>query len=81
LKRGIFNSTVQKRIGAEIAEDQTNKLSEVSIEDVDEEFLDLMDVVEEEIYVNSVTGERGGPTGSEPTRYGDWERKGRTSDF
>ncbi len=25
--------------------------------------------------------ERGGPKGPEPTRYGDWERKGRCSDF
>ncbi|KNE64377.1 hypothetical protein, variant [Allomyces macrogynus ATCC 38327] len=25
--------------------------------------------------VNPVTGERGGPRGPEPTRYGDWERK------
>jgi len=25
--------------------------------------------------------ETGGPTGPEPTRYGDWERKGRCSDF
>lgn len=32
-------------------------------------------------YVNPVTGERGGPRGLEPTRYGDWERKGRVSDF
>lgn len=27
------------------------------------------------------TGEIGGPKGKEPTRYGDWERKGRISDF
>ena len=27
------------------------------------------------------TGERGGPRGPEPTRYGDWERKGVASDF
>lgn len=26
-------------------------------------------------------GEVGGPDGPEPTRYGDWERKGRVSDF
>ena len=26
-------------------------------------------------------GEVGGPKGPEPTRYGDWERKGRVSDF
>ena len=27
------------------------------------------------------TGETGGPKGLEPTRYGDWERKGRCIDF
>ena len=26
-------------------------------------------------------GEEGGPVGLEPTRYGDWERKGRCVDF
>ncbi|CAG2176287.1 unnamed protein product [Oppiella nova] len=31
--------------------------------------------------VNPRTGERGGPTGPEPTRFGDWERKGRVTDF
>ena len=25
--------------------------------------------------------EIGGPVGPEPTRFGDWERKGRVSDF
>lgn len=25
--------------------------------------------------------EHGGPSGPEPTRYGDWERNGRCSDF
>ncbi|KAJ2000688.1 hypothetical protein GGI04_004051 [Coemansia thaxteri] len=30
---------------------------------------------------NPVTGEVNGPRGPEPTRYGDWERKGRVSDF
>jgi hypothetical protein len=25
--------------------------------------------------------ETGGPAGPEPTRYGDWERNGRVSDF
>ena len=28
-----------------------------------------------------VTPEIGGPQGPEPTRYGDWERNGRCSDF
>eukprot|EP00037_Helgoeca_nana_P030218 m.371765 g.371765 ORF g.371765 m.371765 type:complete len:118 (+) comp28134_c1_seq6:150-503(+) len=31
--------------------------------------------------VNPVTGEVNGPRGPEPTRYGDWENKGRCSDF
>lgn len=31
--------------------------------------------------VHKVTGEIGGPRGPEPTRYGDWERNGRCSDF
>ena len=30
---------------------------------------------------NPSTGEIGGPRGPEPTRYGDWERKGRCIDF
>ncbi len=30
---------------------------------------------------NPETGEVDGPKGPEPTRYGDWERKGRVYDF
>ncbi len=30
---------------------------------------------------NAETAETGGPDGPEPTRYGDWERKGRCVDF
>ena len=28
-----------------------------------------------------IVQENGGPKGPEPTRFGDWERKGRCSDF
>ena len=28
-----------------------------------------------------IPGEVGGPKGPEPTRFGDWERKGRVTDF
>lgn len=30
---------------------------------------------------NPKTGEVGGPRGPEPTVYGDWQRKGRVTDF
>ncbi|KAF3794013.1 Succinate dehydrogenase assembly factor 4 [Nymphaea thermarum] len=36
---------------------------------------------EDGVFVNKETGEVGGPRGPEPTRYGDWERGGRCSDF
>jgi hypothetical protein len=29
----------------------------------------------------ALTAEQGGPAGPEPTRYGDWERKGIAVDF
>lgn len=32
-------------------------------------------------YRNPETGEIGGRRGPEPTRYGDWEKNGRISDF
>uniref|UniRef100_A0A3P8RNX4 Succinate dehydrogenase assembly factor 4, mitochondrial n=1 Tax=Amphiprion percula TaxID=161767 RepID=A0A3P8RNX4_AMPPE len=44
---------------------------------------DLDEIFREEFPddVNPVTKEKGGPRGPEPTRYGDWERKGRCVDF
>ena len=30
---------------------------------------------------NVIPKEQGGPKGPEPTRYGDWEKAGRCSDF
>ncbi|XP_024165760.1 succinate dehydrogenase assembly factor 4, mitochondrial [Rosa chinensis] len=35
----------------------------------------------DELDLNKETGEIGGPKGPEPTRYGDWEKNGRCSDF
>ena len=29
----------------------------------------------------NISKEQGGPKGPEPTRYGDWEKAGRCSDF
>ncbi|KAM7274015.1 hypothetical protein ACFE04_028679 [Oxalis oulophora] len=36
---------------------------------------------DDDVDVNKETGEVGGPKGPEPTRFGDWERNGRCSDF
>ncbi|MCO5613022.1 hypothetical protein L7F22_067296 [Adiantum nelumboides] len=36
---------------------------------------------EQQEYKNPLTGEIGGPKGPEPTRFGDWEKGGRCSDF
>ncbi|CAM6084250.1 unnamed protein product [Calypogeia fissa] len=35
----------------------------------------------DELDINEKTREIGGPKGPEPTRYGDWEKGGRCSDF
>lgn len=36
---------------------------------------------EAEAKAKALPREEGGPSGPEPTRYGDWERKGIASDF
>uniref|UniRef100_A0A3P8WID7 Succinate dehydrogenase assembly factor 4, mitochondrial n=1 Tax=Cynoglossus semilaevis TaxID=244447 RepID=A0A3P8WID7_CYNSE len=47
--------------------------------DLPEKKNDVLEVFPDD--VNPETKERGGPRGPEPTRYGDWERKGRCVDF
>ncbi len=47
----------------------------------------LQEAVERRAAIDTATrlaaeaGETGGPAGLEPTRYGDWERKGMAIDF
>lgn len=55
---------------------------------VDEKANDSDDEIDEEedddgdsLDINKETGEIGGPKGPEPTRFGDWEKNGRCSDF
>jgi len=52
----------------ESADDQAKKRSEDTLKPFEDD-------------VNPATHEKGGPKGPEPTRYGDWERKGRVFDF
>jgi hypothetical protein len=41
----------------------------------------LAEAAERRRDVEKLAKEVGGPSGPEPTRYGDWERKGIASDF
>lgn len=49
--------------------------------DLTDEALDEEDAALAAKYYNAERGEYGGPTGEEPTRFGDWEKNGRCSDF
>ncbi|CAB3230951.1 unnamed protein product [Arctia plantaginis] len=68
-------------------EEFRNKLRETTpIDDLGEQQLHPSQVKDDPLpawpnNTNPHTGEIGGPRGPEPTRYGDWERKGRCSDF
>jgi hypothetical protein len=41
----------------------------------------LAEAAERRKQAEALPKEEGGPAGPEPTRYGDWERKGIASDF
>ena len=82
---GIFRSYSEetKKVKRKKGKTPTGKLDapwETPVEEVNP-------AVEKELFErfpddkNPLTGEIGGPRGPEPTRYGDWERKGRVSDF
>ena len=47
-------------------------------EDVAHEVLEEKEATES---LDKPAAETGGPKGPEPTRYGDWEQKGRCTDF
>ena len=52
--------------------DKTTKLNE------EKEQNNTKDKLNENV---NIPKEQGGPKGPEPTRYGDWEKAGRCSDF
>ncbi|XP_024171857.1 succinate dehydrogenase assembly factor 4, mitochondrial-like [Rosa chinensis] len=70
VSRLLSSSTGQSQPERENAEVKYDGKSEKPTEDGEDE-LDL----------NKETGEIGGPKGPEPTRYGDWEKNDRCSDF
>lgn len=69
-----FTRKLQKLTEEEVLQ-LTNKRLQVESPEEDEEEEEVQEVV------NLETGERYGPRGKEPTRFGDWEIRGRCSDF
>ncbi|VDK46301.1 unnamed protein product [Anisakis simplex] len=95
LRRALYECDVLGvRIVRSLSSDAKVKKGKMSAEDIVKKKTpkgkldDVMEKPYEDPYlprhpggVNPVTGEINGPAGPEPTRYGDWERKGRVSDF
>lgn len=71
---------VEEDFSDETTLNEEKHMLEHDLEDDDFEDRDDDDLIPEE-HVNPVTGERGGPKGYEPTRFGDWAKNGRVSDF
>ncbi len=59
--------------------EKSKEVSETNAED--KEIIEGVDPKNPAHKVVQADGEIGGPSGLEPTRYGDWERKGIISDF
>eukprot|EP00794_Sanderia_malayensis_P009860 gene9863-10870_t len=76
-----FSSTtyfIKSENGYSIDNEEENKNNKNGEEEVEEKYDPFARFPDD---TNPETGEIGGPTGPEPTRYGDWERKGRVTDF
>lgn len=67
----------QSRLGMMEMEDR----DETDADEIAEFMVQADDMSQYVSAYNKETGEINGPKGPEPTRYGDWERKGRVSDF
>lgn len=67
-----FEEKTMSEVMSKLRTDQASEIEAPRVADWDED--DGNDGSE-------VPQERGGPRGLEPTRYGDWERKGRCTDF
>lgn len=60
---------------------EKDQLPESDIEKTPEEAEKSNETKPSAYKLTQAEGEIGGPAGLEPTRYGDWERKGIISDF
>uniref|UniRef100_A0A0V0G850 Succinate dehydrogenase assembly factor 4, mitochondrial n=1 Tax=Triatoma dimidiata TaxID=72491 RepID=A0A0V0G850_TRIDM len=78
LNKGKSQDTEEKKNVKDFRKTPIDKLKEIEGQ---HPYAEKEPLPEWENGVNPHTGEIGGPRGVEPTRYGDWERKGRVSDF
>eukprot|EP00879_Flechtneria_rotunda_P004570 GHRR01004825.1.p1 GENE.GHRR01004825.1~~GHRR01004825.1.p1 ORF type:complete len:133 (+),score=41.20 GHRR01004825.1:187-585(+) len=69
-----FTRSLQEKTEQEVLEllQQMKQNQQQAQEDEEDDLVDVM---------NPETGEMYGPRGKEPTRFGDWEVKGRCTDF
>jgi len=69
--------------GHELKREKTNSKPETKrvLSDVAKRALAEADLRRKQQKAKDMASETGGPAGLEPTRYGDWERKGIVSDF
>ncbi|KAF5947548.1 hypothetical protein HYC85_013505 [Camellia sinensis] len=81
-RRLICSSTQiqqEDQVNPKKLEEQESKIKEKMQNEKDNDNEDEDE--DDDFDMNKETGEIGGPRGPEPTRYGDWERNGRCSDF
>ena len=60
---------------------RNKKNTQIELEDSFDENASNLAVDTKGDQINSETAEINGPKGLEPTRYGDWEQRGRCTDF
>ncbi|WP_206378133.1 succinate dehydrogenase assembly factor 4 [Sneathiella limimaris] len=60
---------------------EEKKPSNIPSTDADADKVEKTEAAKPAHKLKQADGEIGGPAGLEPTRYGDWERKGIVSDF
>ncbi|KZV36459.1 hypothetical protein F511_15964 [Dorcoceras hygrometricum] len=76
----LYGEGAQKLVKTEESDSETNGKIQMQMED-EEKYDSKSEEDEAEEWMNKETGEVGGPRGPEPTRFGDWEKNGRCSDF
>lgn len=81
MSRLLCSSATQSQSQHQNPSKEQREPTDEKLESTENQADDDDDDDEDDGYMNKETGEIGGPKGPEPTRFGDWERNGRCSDF